>query len=111
MELHATAGYSATIRCEVENSPGSLGKVLTAIGDMGAQMGAIDLVEAAGKYTVRDLTVLAGSEAHLDIVLQAIRALPNAEVRSWSDRVFLHHLGGKIEIANKLPLNTLPPHK
>src|SRR3972149_4026322 len=59
-----TESYSITIRVEIQNKPGMLGKVTTSIGDAGGDIGAVDL-SGVGKGTVtRDITVRArGGEA------------------------------------------------
>lgn len=106
MEIQTTASYSATVRCEIQNTPGSLAQLLTVIGEAGGQMGAIDLVKATSTVTVRDLTFQATSQQHLEQIVDAIKATPEVNMRSWSDRVFLHHLGGKIEVQNKMAVNT-----
>ena len=106
METQTTISFSATVRCTIPNSPGSLAKVLVRIGDVGGLMGAIDLVKATRDQTVRDLTFQARSDEHLKQIIAAIRDVPDVHVRSWSDRVFLRHLGGKIEIHSKMRVNT-----
>ena len=106
METQTTASYSATIRCEIAHAPGKLAEVLTVIGGAGGQMGAIDLVKSTRNHTVRDVSFEATSEEHLGSIIEAIKKMKNVKIRSWSDRVFLHHLGGKIEIRNKMPLNS-----
>ncbi|NUM55683.1 MAG: NAD-dependent malic enzyme [Candidatus Hydrogenedentes bacterium] len=103
---HTTASYSATVRVSIENKPGSLAKVLSAIGDKGGQMDAIDLVEGSRASTIRDLTVLARDEDHLQEILHALRKLKRIKVLRWWDRVFRSHQGGKIEIQNRLPVRT-----
>jgi malate dehydrogenase (oxaloacetate-decarboxylating) len=55
---------------------------------------------------VRDVTVLASDADHLDRIVDAVRAVEDVEVLEVSDRTFLMHLGGKIEIALKAPLKT-----
>jgi malate dehydrogenase (oxaloacetate-decarboxylating) len=69
-------------------------------------LGAIDLVRAEAGIKVRDVTVLAGNAEHMDRIAEAVRLLPGIEVVNVSDRTFLMHLGGKIEIALKTPLKT-----
>ena len=61
-------------------------------------------VERATK--VRDVTVLAADAEHLDRIVDAMRALDGIEVLHASDRTFLMHLGGKIEMQSKVPLRT-----
>jgi malate dehydrogenase (oxaloacetate-decarboxylating) len=50
--------------------------------------------------------VLAGDAEHLERIAAAVRAVPGIEVVNVSDRTFLMHLGGKIEVALKSPLKT-----
>lgn len=103
---HTTASYSATVRVSIENKPGSLAKVLAIIGETGGQMDAIDLVEASRTSTVRDLTVLARDDEHLQEILHAVKKTKHVKVLRWWDRVFRSHQGGKIEIHNRLPVRT-----
>ena len=58
-----SAQYSLTIRVEIEDRPGMLGKVASAIGLADGTIGAIDLVEV-GERLVRDITVDAHDADH-----------------------------------------------
>jgi len=51
--------HSVTIRVELNNTPGSLGRLTTAIGEAGGNILGIDLIEAQSEQIVRDITVLA----------------------------------------------------
>ena len=51
---------SLTMRLEITNRPGMIGKVLSAIGDQGATVGAIDLVEIGSSKVIRDITLACG---------------------------------------------------
>jgi malate dehydrogenase (oxaloacetate-decarboxylating) len=55
---------------------------------------------------VRDITVDAASADHLGQIVAAVAALEGVEVEHVSDRTFLLHLGGKIEMVSKSPLKT-----
>ena len=66
-----SAQYSLTIRVEIEDRPGMLGKVASAIGDADGTIGAIDLVEV-GERLVRDITVDAHDANHWEQILEAI---------------------------------------
>ena len=96
--------YSVRIRAEIENRPGALGRLTTAIGDAGGSIGALDIVEVMGDTVVRDVTVLAVDEGHVDQIREAVEALDGIHVRNVRDRTFLMHLGGKIEVTSKVPL-------
>ncbi len=100
-----SAQYSLTIRVEIEDVPGMLGKVAGAIGDAGAVIGPIDLVEANGGL-VRDITVDANDPDHWDDIVAAINAIEGAQVVDTTDRTFQIHVGGKIEQHNRSPLKT-----
>jgi malate dehydrogenase (oxaloacetate-decarboxylating) len=101
-----SASYSQTVRVEVVNVPGMLGRVTSAIGKAGGDIGAVDLVEAGGKVVVRDLTFKARDEAHGQQIVDKLRALEGVHVVNVSDRTFLMHLGGKIEVKGKMPVKT-----
>ena len=101
-----SAQYSLTIRVEIEDVPGMLGKVAGAIGDAGGVIGPIDLVEASGEGLVRDITVDATDPDHWDDITSAIDAVEGARVVDTTDRTFQIHVGGKIEQHNRSPLKT-----
>jgi malate dehydrogenase (oxaloacetate-decarboxylating) len=101
-----SASYSLTIRIVVPSAPGSFARVAGAIGEAGGDLGAIDLVRAGREGTVRDITVNAGDSEHGKRIVEAVRALDGVDVQSISDRTFLLHLGGKIEVTPKSPVRT-----
>ncbi len=98
--------YTATIRAEYSNQPGMLGRVASVIGEVGGDISSIDLVEVRGKRMVRDFTVEADNSDHAGEIIAALKKLDGLTVRSASDLVFLAHLGGKIEVHNKIPVKT-----
>ena len=55
---------------------------------------------------MRDVTVLAHDAEHITRIVEAVRAVEGVEVEHVSDRTFLMHLGGKIEVVPKTPLRT-----
>ena len=106
MAAPTSAQYSLTIRVELEHRPGALGEVLTAIGGAGGQLGAIDLIEADDRRTLRDITLDARDREHWRAILRSIDAVESARVVDATDRTFGVHVGGKIEQHNKIPLKT-----
>ena len=98
------AAYSVRIRVEVENQPGSLGRLATAIGSAGGNITALDIVEASGARIIQDVSVDARDDVHADEVAAAVHALEGISVRSVRDRTFLLHDGGKIEVRSRIPL-------
>ena len=77
-----------------------------AIGTEGAILGAIDLVRVDQRGVIRDVTVACVDAAHGERVVNAVRALEGVKVSSVSDRTFLMHKGGKIEITPKVAIKT-----
>ncbi len=106
MPATPSAQYSLTLRVEIADQPGMLGKVASAIGEAGGTIGAIDLVQVEGGHTVRDITVAAGDAADWPRLTDAVEAVEGARVVDSTDRTFLVHLGGKIELHNKTPVKT-----
>ena len=104
--MHPSASFSATIRLRIDNRPGAFARLAAAIGEAGGLLGSIDLVRVEKATKLRDVNVLADDELHLQDVVDAVRAVDGVEVVNVSDRTFLAHLGGKIEIAPRLPLKT-----
>ncbi|MHB8634261.1 MAG: malic enzyme-like NAD(P)-binding protein [Thermoplasmatota archaeon] len=105
---HLSASYSITLRLEIENQPGMLGRIATRIGELGGSIGAIDMVRTlkGGAVLVRDITVDCSSEEHAQKVQHGLDAMQGVSVVAVSDRVFLAHLGGKITTNSKIPLKT-----
>jgi len=106
MERSPSDSYSLTLRVKLSTRAGSLGEVATAIGTAGGDIGAIDIVSAGRDYIIRDITVNTVSSEHEDRIVQAVKAIDGIEVLHVSDRTFLMHIGGKIEVVSKMPLKT-----
>src|SRR3954451_14388493 len=101
-----SAQYSFVLRVRIAHRPGMLGKVASAIGEAGGTIGSVDLVSLDDLYTLRDITIDAASEDHERQIADAVDAIDGAQVVDWTDRTFLMHVGGKIEVHNKHPLRT-----
>src|SRR5258708_5788637 len=106
MERSPSDSYSLTLRVRLSTRAGTLGEVATAIGKAGGDIGAIDIVSAGRDYIIRDITVNTVSSEHEDAIVKAVEAIDGIEVEHVSDRTFLMHLGGKIEVVSKMPLKT-----
>jgi malate dehydrogenase (oxaloacetate-decarboxylating) len=103
---HQSASFSATLRIHLDNHPGSFAELAAAVGSAGGLLGAIDLVRVERGKKIRDVTVLAADDAQIAEIVEAVRALDGVEVENVSDRTFLLHLGGKLEVTPKTPLKT-----
>ena len=99
-------GYGITIRVEGPPSAQPVALATTVITDAGATITALDVVESLLEKVVLDITCDTIDSAHADQITIALAKNPELTVRKVSDRTFLLHLGGKIEIASKVPLKT-----
>jgi malate dehydrogenase (oxaloacetate-decarboxylating) len=94
------------MRLYLPQHPGAFARVASAIGDAGANLGAIDLVRVDEGTVVRDVTVACIGSEHAERVVAAARGVEGVVVHSVSDRTFLLHVGGKIEVRSKVPVKT-----
>jgi len=99
-----SASYSITVRLEVPPDPASVGLLTTAAGSVGGIVTALDVTESHPDRLVVDVTCAAGDQDHADRVVDALRAVAGVQIGKVSDRTFLLHLGGKIEVRSKVPL-------
>ncbi|GAA0511463.1 malate dehydrogenase [Saccharopolyspora subtropica] len=97
-------GYSITVRVEAPPSTTAAGDLTTAIGRGGGVITAFDVVESHADRIVVDITCNALSADHASDLTGTLETLPGVRVRKVSDRTFLVHLGGKIEVAPRVAL-------
>ncbi len=101
-----SASYSLTVRLEIRTTPGMLGKVTSLIGELGADIGAIDIAGFEKDCIIRDLTIAVRDTEHGELIVDHLKKLAGCRVLHVSDRTFLMHLGGKIRVTNKVALST-----
>jgi malate dehydrogenase (oxaloacetate-decarboxylating) len=101
---HPSAQFSATLRVRLANRPGAFAAFAAAVAEHDGLLDAIDLVRVEDGTKVRDVTVLATDAGHIDRIVDAVRELGGVFVEHVSDRTFLLHLGGKLEVVAKTPL-------
>ena len=99
-------GYGITIRVEGSPLAQPVALVTAAITDAGATITALDVVESLLEKVVVDVTCDTIDAEHAEQITKAISAHPELTVRKVSDRTFLLHLGGKLEVQSKVPLKT-----
>jgi len=99
-------GYGITIRVDGPASAQPVSEITQAISAAGASITALDVVESVLDRVVIDVTCDAVDAEHAEAITAAISKNPNLNVRKVSDRTFLLHLGGKIEVSSKVPLKT-----
>jgi malate dehydrogenase (oxaloacetate-decarboxylating) len=99
-------GYGITIRVEGSPDTNPVALATTVITGAGATITALDVVESLLDRVVIDITCDTIDAEHAEQITAAISVNSELTVRKVSDRTFLLHLGGKIEIASKVPLKT-----
>ena len=106
MAMHRLGNMRIILRLEIQNTGSIFSYIATAIGGAGGDIVAVDLIQSRRDVVVRDITVGVENRAHGDRVVQAVAALPGVKVVNVSDRIFLAHLGGKIEVKPRVQVKT-----
>ncbi|OLN21737.1 NAD-dependent malic enzyme 1 [Domibacillus antri] len=96
-----------TLMIEIPSVPGSLGKVTTAIGVAGGDIGEVKTIKVGLAYTLRNITVQFENEEQLSEILAAINKLDGFRVQTVSDEVLRAHEGGKVQMKSKVPIESL----
>ena len=96
--------YSITVRLEVPAGGAAVSHLTAAVEEAGGAVTALD-VTASGHERLRiDVTCAARDTDHADELVAAMQQVPGVVIGRVSDRTFLMHLGGKIEMDAKLPI-------
>src|SRR5690554_3545287 len=94
---------SIILRIEMNKAVISFGDVASVISGVGGDIIAIDVIRAGQESTTRDITVDV-AEAKYDQLVAAVEKLDGIKLLHVSDRTFLMHLGGKIEMKAKMTI-------
>ena len=98
--------YALILRLRYPDEAGLLGRLTSLIGETGGHIGAVDIVDVRKGTITRDFTINTSDVAHGEEIVKRIREVPSIDVLKVSDRTFLMHLGGKIEVTSKIPVKT-----
>jgi malate dehydrogenase (oxaloacetate-decarboxylating) len=101
-----SASYSITTRVHLDGDPRGIGRITTAIGEAGGTVVAVDVVESHADRVVVDVTCNAADGDHAELLTKRVGQVQGVHVHKVSDRTFLLHLGGKLEVASRVPLRT-----
>jgi malate dehydrogenase (oxaloacetate-decarboxylating) len=97
--------YSTTARVEAPTSARLLMDLARSISQHGGDVVAIDLVEVTTTGVRVDVTFNAVDESHVGAITAGLER-DGYQVRSVSDRTFLSHLGGVIEVVPRARIRT-----
>ncbi len=103
---NTSPGYGITIRVEGRPEFQPVAEITTIISREGAMITALDVADSQLDSVVIDVTCDAIDANHAEKITAALSASPILSVRKVSDRTFLLHLGGKLEVQSKVPLKT-----
>ncbi|TDE01626.1 NAD-dependent malic enzyme [Jiangella asiatica] len=97
-------GYAITVRVEAPSSSTATSGLAAAVSAAGGALTALDVVESHADRLVVDVTCDAVDADHAESITKALADVSEVSVRKVSDRTFLIHLGGKLEVNPKVPL-------
>jgi len=104
MAAQPSVSYSITARLEAPARGNVVSQLTKVVEDAGGALTGLD-VSGSGNERLRiDLTIAAISNDHAQRITEALSALDGVTLGKVSDRTFLLHLGGKIEMQSKVPL-------
>ncbi|GFN29876.1 NAD-dependent malic enzyme [Paenibacillus xylaniclasticus] len=97
-------GKTIILRLEIDMRHAGFSAAAAALESAGGDMIAIDVIQTNRERSVRDLTVKVSETSSIEKISAALTAIPGIRVVNISDRTFLLHLGGKITIQPKTPI-------
>ncbi len=86
---------------------GTLGRLLSAITAVGGNVGNIELLNETSVQVVRDMTIFADDEKHLELILEAIRRNRGTRILDVRDEVMALHLKGKIAVRSRYAIDSI----
>ena len=95
-----------TVRVRNVNKSGTLARLLASIADMSASVGTIEMLTETAQSVVRDITVYADDEEHMDHVIETMRVNEGTRVLEVRDDVLQVHQKGKIAIRSRYPIDS-----
>ncbi len=96
-----------TVRVRNSQARGVLANLLTAISEAGGNIGGIEMLTETSQNVVRDLTIYAEDEAHVDRIVEAMRVNDGTKILQVRDEVLELHQKGKIAIRSRYPIDSL----
>ncbi|RKS72716.1 malate dehydrogenase (oxaloacetate-decarboxylating) [Motilibacter peucedani] len=104
MTVLPSVSYSITVRLDIPAAGGSVSRLTAAVEQAGGIVTALDVTASGPQRVQIDVTMAARSSEHAGELVEALRTLPDVAIGKVSDRTFLLHLGGKIEVTSKVPI-------
>ncbi len=99
-----SASYSITVRLELPAGGSAISELTSVVERCGGSVTALDVTASGHDRLQIDVTCAAADTGHADRIVEALRAVAGVDVHKVSDRTFLMHLGGTIEMVSKHPI-------
>ncbi|HSK26403.1 MAG TPA: NAD-dependent malic enzyme [Jiangellales bacterium] len=99
-----SVSYSITVRLELPAGGTAVSQVTAVVERAGGMVTALDVTGSGHDRIQLDVTCAATSTTHAEELVEALRAVEGIRIARVSDRTFLMHLGGKLEIVSKVPI-------
>ncbi|MFF4616687.1 NAD-dependent malic enzyme [Nonomuraea jabiensis] len=99
-----SVSYSITVRLEVPAGGKAVSQLTHAVESAGGVVTALDVTNAGHEKLRIDVTCAARDTDHAQAIVDQLEAVEGVVIHKVSDRTFLMHLGGKIEMKSKVPL-------
>jgi len=96
-----------TLRVMITDQPGYLGRLTTAIGAEGGNIGDIRLISSGLTHNIREVTIYVDNDRHLEVILASIATVEGVIVEEVIDRVQKVHEGGKIAMKSRVEIKTI----
>jgi malate dehydrogenase (oxaloacetate-decarboxylating) len=96
--------YSITIRLDVPARGNAVSQLTHAVEEAGGIVTALDVTASGHERLQIDVTCAARDTGHAQQLTEALARVDGVTIGKVSDRTFLMHLGGKIEIQPKVPI-------
>ena len=104
MKPFTSMGTSIIVRLEVDVQKANFINIATAVSKAQGDIVAMDVVQSSNEETVKDFTINTKTRAQIDEVIKNLESVPGVTIVTVSDRTFLSHIGGKIEMKPKRPI-------
>src|SRR3954447_1225418 len=99
-----SVSYSITVRLEVPAGGMAVSQITQVVEHTGAIVTALDVTTAGHEKLRIDVTIATRDTEHAEEIVGVIEQIEGVKIHKVSDRTFLMHLGGKIEMRSKVPL-------
>ena len=99
-----SVSYSITVRLVVPAGGTAVSQLTSVVEAAGGVVTALDVTSSGVDQLRIDVTCAARDTDHADEIVGQLRDVEGVDVHKVSDRTFLMHLGGTIEMASKHPI-------